>query len=130
VRDVRGCVLDLLGVLVADEHHDGVDVDGVQPLDGVRGDVQQAVAVLAGRTREDQSEDTMRSCDGDRSPYYMERGGVRREGRERGRRYLFTHLLDGGDRGHVKMAAAALVVDEEAVLDAALDGLLGGLHHL
>lgn len=28
------------------------------------------------------------------------------------------------------MAAPALVVHEEAVLHAALDGLLGGLHHL
>lgn len=41
-------LLDLLGVFVADKDDDGVDVDAVEPLDGVRRDVQQAVAALRG----------------------------------------------------------------------------------
>lgn len=43
---------------------------------------------------------------------------------------LFCYFLYRGHCGHVKMAAPALVVDEEAVFHAALDGLLGRLHHL
>ena len=41
--------LDLLGVFVADEYDDGVDVDAVKPFDGVRRDVQKTVAVLRKR---------------------------------------------------------------------------------
>lgn len=44
--------------------------------------------------------------------------------------YLLCDFLDGGDRRHVKVATATLVVDEQAVFDAALDGLLRRLHHL
>lgn len=39
-------LLDLLGVFVTDKDDDGVDVDAVEPLDGVRRDVQQTVAAL------------------------------------------------------------------------------------
>lgn len=39
-------LLDLLGVFVADKDDDGVDVDAVEPFDGVRCDVQQTVAAL------------------------------------------------------------------------------------
>lgn len=42
----RPDLLDLLGVFVADKDDDGVDVDAVEPLDGVRRDVQQTVAAL------------------------------------------------------------------------------------
>lgn len=38
--------LYLLGIFVADENDDGVDVNAVQTLDGVRSDVEQTVAVL------------------------------------------------------------------------------------
>lgn len=38
--------LDVLGALVADEDDNGVDVHVVQPLDGMRGDVQKTVPVL------------------------------------------------------------------------------------
>ena len=41
--------LDLLGVFVADEYDDGVDVDAVKPFDGMRRDVKQTVAVLRGK---------------------------------------------------------------------------------
>lgn len=44
--------------------------------------------------------------------------------------YLFRYFLYRSDRGHVKMATSALEVNEEAVFDAALDGLLGRLHQL
>lgn len=44
--------------------------------------------------------------------------------------YLFRDFLDGSNRGHVEMATPALEVDEEAIFDAALDGLLGRLHQL
>lgn len=39
-------LLDLLGVFVADEHDDGINVNTVEPLDGVRRDVEQTVAAL------------------------------------------------------------------------------------
>lgn len=38
--------LYLLGIFVADENDDGVDVNPVQTFDGVRSDVEQTVAVL------------------------------------------------------------------------------------
>lgn len=38
--------LYLLGIFVADENHDGVDVNAVQTFNGVRSDVEQTVAVL------------------------------------------------------------------------------------
>lgn len=41
-------LLDVLGALVVDEDDDRVDVHVVQPLDGVGGDVQEAVPVLRG----------------------------------------------------------------------------------
>ena len=41
-----GHPLDVLGALVVDEDDDGVDVHMVQSLDGVRGNVQEAVPVL------------------------------------------------------------------------------------
>lgn len=44
--------------------------------------------------------------------------------------YLLCDLFNGGDRRHVKVATAPLIVDEQAVFDAALDGLLRRLHHL
>lgn len=44
--------------------------------------------------------------------------------------YLFRDFFDRSDRGHVEMATPALEVDEEAIFDAALDGLLGRLHQL
>lgn len=44
---VRGpYLLDLLGVFVADEHNDGINVNGVEPFDGVRCDVEQTVTAL------------------------------------------------------------------------------------
>ena len=44
--------------------------------------------------------------------------------------YLFCDLLYGSHSGHVKVATPPLVIDKQAVFDAPLDGLLGGLHHL
>ena len=44
--------------------------------------------------------------------------------------YLLCYFLYRSNGGHVEMATPALVVDEEAVFDATLDGLLGCLHHL
>lgn len=38
--------LDVLGALVSDEDDNGVDVHMVQPLDGMRGDIQKTVPVL------------------------------------------------------------------------------------
>lgn len=43
-----GHLLDVFGALVVDEDDDGVDVHVVQPLDGVRADVQETVPVLKG----------------------------------------------------------------------------------
>lgn len=44
---VRGRdLLDLLGVFVADEHNDGINVNTVEPFDGVRCDVEQTVTAL------------------------------------------------------------------------------------
>lgn len=40
------CLLDLLGVFVADKNDDGVNVNAVESLDGVRADVEQTVAAL------------------------------------------------------------------------------------
>lgn len=41
----------MFGALVVDEDDDRVDVHVVQPLDGMGGDVQEAVPVLRGRGR-------------------------------------------------------------------------------
>lgn len=41
-----GHLLDLLGVFVADEHNDGINVNTVEPFDGVRRDVEQTVTAL------------------------------------------------------------------------------------
>ncbi len=48
----RRHLLDLLGVSVSYEYGDGVNVDDVQALDGVRCDVQQTMTVLRERERE------------------------------------------------------------------------------
>lgn len=44
--------------------------------------------------------------------------------------YLFRYFLYRSNRSHIKMATSALEVDEEAIFDATLDGLLGRLHQL
>lgn len=80
--------LDLLGVFVADKDNNWINVNAVEPFNGVRGNVEQTVTTLV------------------------------------------CYFLYGSNSGHIKMSAPALVVDEEAVFDAALDGLLGCLHHL
>lgn len=43
-----GHLLDVFGALVVDEDDDGVDMQVVQPFDGVRADVQETVPVLKG----------------------------------------------------------------------------------
>lgn len=48
----RRHLLDLLGVSVSYEYGDGVNVDDVQALDGVRCDVQQTMTVLRERERD------------------------------------------------------------------------------
>lgn len=40
------CLLDLLGVFVADEDNYWINVNTVEPFDGVRGNVEQTVAAL------------------------------------------------------------------------------------
>lgn len=50
--------------------------------------------------------------------------------RERLAEYLLCYFLYRSNRSHVKMATSPLEVDEEAIFDAALDGLLGRLHQL
>lgn len=42
--------LDLLGIFVANENDDWVDVNAVEAFDGVWGNVEQTVTVLRGRT--------------------------------------------------------------------------------
>lgn len=44
--------------------------------------------------------------------------------------HLLCDFLNGRHRHHIKVAAPALVIDEETVFDASLDGLLGRLHPL
>lgn len=47
-----GCyLLDLLGVFVADEDNYWINVNTVEPFDGVRGNVEQTVTALHPKTR-------------------------------------------------------------------------------